>query len=87
MSCRKSKKRWLICGPTGVNRLSEHSESTKKALREYSKGTLESNQNLSYCRSLKYFVLFEELLTQEREHRDREQERTPIRRSRRSHAL
>ena len=71
----------MICGPTGVNRLSEHSESIKKALREYSKGTLESNQNLSY------FVLFEELLTQEREHRDREQERTPIRRSRRSHAL
>ena len=22
MSCRKSKKRWFICGPTGVNRLS-----------------------------------------------------------------
>ena len=31
---------------------------TKNALREYLKGTLESNQTLSYRRSLKYFVLF-----------------------------
>ena len=30
-----------------------HSESTQKALRD-----LESNQTLSYSRSLKYFVLF-----------------------------
>ena len=43
---------------------SKHSESTQKALRKYIKNTQrairerESNQTLSYYRSLKYFVLF-----------------------------